>query len=80
MARMDSKPCATSAHGKPAYALAGDRTKCLNAGMDEYMSKPIHLDLFAKKLNQLEAAAQSIITTKIAAHKWTANLCLNRED
>jgi CheY-like chemotaxis protein len=35
-----------------AQAMAGDREKCIRAGADDYVSKPVDVDLLLKVLNE----------------------------
>lgn len=37
-----------------AHTLDGDRDRCLNSGMDDYMSKPINFELLGQKLADLK--------------------------
>jgi CheY-like chemotaxis protein len=39
-----------------ANAMVGDREKCLEAGMDDYLAKPLSLDRLAEVLNRWAAA------------------------
>jgi two-component system, sensor histidine kinase and response regulator len=43
-----------------AHAMKGDRDRCLQAGMDDYVSKPIDVDEFLDKIDQAAATVSRL--------------------
>jgi CheY-like chemotaxis protein len=50
-----------------AYGLQGDRERCIEAGMDDYLSKPVQLDDLARMLRKYSPVESS---NKVPPKRW----------
>ncbi|MDD1742550.1 MAG: response regulator [Methanotrichaceae archaeon] len=58
-----------------AYGLQGDRERCLEAGMDDYLSKPVQLEDLAEMLHKYVPARRSKKRTVKRTGKAPINSC-----
>jgi two-component system sensor histidine kinase/response regulator len=52
-----------------AHAIKGDIDKCIEAGMDDYLSKPIHIKDLLKKIDAVGQTSRSAAVSR-PAHPW----------
>ena len=56
--RADQRFISTPIIALTALAMSGDRERCLEAGANEYMSKPVSLKILAEKIQELLGQAE----------------------
>lgn len=67
--RMRAEGDATPVIALTAFAMADERTRCLAAGCDDYLSKPIKSDLLLKTVCELAGARGGAVAGPIGAAK-----------
>ena len=66
--------------GVTAHAVAGDREKCLDAGMDDYMPKPINPDQLIAKVDEWLKKSPASDKSANAQEQRRRVLCVDDND
>ncbi|MBA4376039.1 MAG: hypothetical protein C0401_07705 [Anaerolinea sp.] len=68
-------PCAkTPIIAMTAYAMAGDRERCLESGMDDYLSKPLNVDELFRIIEKYSETNKQAVLVKEAQNSLNAIL------
>jgi CheY-like chemotaxis protein len=63
-----------------AYAMAGDRERCLAAGMNDYISKPIRESELIEALQKIRLPSQAIALTELVSPTVNPNVTREGEE
>jgi CheY-like chemotaxis protein len=58
-----------------ANAMRGDRDRCLEAGMDGYVSKPVDRQELVAEIERVLGSALPVMVTALMHRQWRTRVC-----